>query len=367
MNTNEKEIRSRKWLLTIQESAIKSGFDHAGIIKALEKLKPDYFCLSDEIGAETHQLHTHVVIFRSSAIRATTIRKYFPDIHMDAMKGSIQEGRNYVLKTGKYEGSDKADTSVEGTFYESGEPPNESGQGKRSDLEQMMELVKQNYSDLEIIEQNPKLVDKLSTIRNYRQLVIEEKAHEYRNMSVIYCWGKTGTGKTRGAYADCEDISQSYTVNDYSHSAGMFDAYDSAKCQTLILDEFRSSIPFNLLLSLTDGQYQVIMARYSNRIATHTKVWIISNISLLEQYPNIQKDEPESWKAFLRRITKVRYYSALNKYTDFTVEEYLQKEKEGYFSEWIEVDPSETPFGLTEDYTIKTVSQEILDLKDKDI
>lgn len=119
----EKEIRSRKWLLTIQESAIKAGMDHNGIIQALGNLKPDYYCMADEIGNETHQLHTHVVIFRSSAIRAKTIRKFFPDIHMDAMKGSIQEGRNYVLKIGKYEESDKSDTSIEGTFYECGVPP----------------------------------------------------------------------------------------------------------------------------------------------------------------------------------------------------------------------------------------------------
>lgn len=364
MNTNKKEVRSRKWLLTIQESAIRAGMDHDGIIKALEKLKPDYFCLSDEIGAETHQLHTHVVLYRSSAIRATTIRKYFPGVHMDAMKGTLKEGRDYLLKTGKYEETEKAETSIEGTFYESGELPAEAGQGKRSDLEAMMELVKQNYSDLEIIEANPNLVARLTTIRNYRQLLIEERAHDYRNMTVIYCWGKTGTGKTRGAYADCEDISQSYTVNDYSHSAGMFDAYDSAKCRVLILDEFRSSIPFNLLLSLTDGQYQVIMARYSNRIATHTKVWIISNIKLLEQYPNIQKEEPESWKAFLRRINTVRYYYDSYKYKDFTVEEYLQKEKEGYFDDWLSVNPSETPFGIPEEFTVKTVSQETLNLKE---
>ena len=341
-----KEIRSRKWLLTIQESAIKTGMDHTAIEKALENIKPDYYCMADEIGNESHQLHTHVVIYRNSAIRASTLRKYLPNIHMDAMKGSVHDGKNYVLKIGKYEGSEKADTSIEGTFYEHGDLPKEEGRGKRSDLEKMMEMVRDNKSDLEIIDQNPILVDRLSTIRNYRQLVLEEKAHDYRQMTVIYCWGKTGTGKTRGAYKECENISESYTVNDYTHPSGIFDAYDSAKCKTLILDEFRSSIPFNLLLALTDGQYQVIMARYSNRIATHTKVWIISNISLLEQYPNIQKEEPESWKALLRRINTVRYYSSLDKYMDFSVEDYLQKEKEGYFSEWIHVDPSELPFGL---------------------
>jgi hypothetical protein len=35
---------------------------------------------------------------------------------------------------------------------------------------------------------------------------------------------------------------------------------------------------------------------------TYTTVFIISNISLYEQYTNIQKEEPTTWRAFLRRI-----------------------------------------------------------------
>ena len=81
------------------------------------------------------------------------------------------------------------------------------------------------------------------------------------------------------------------------------------------------------------------------------------------KYPNIQKDEPESWKAFLRRINTVRYYSGPNKYEDFSVEEYLRKNKEGYFDDWISVDPSETPFGLEETLP-QNGSQETLNIKE---
>ena len=49
-------------------------------------------------------------------------------------------------------------------------------------------------------------------------------------------------------------------------------------------------------------------ARYSDRVACYTEVYITSNISLENQYKDIQKKRPEQWKAFLRRIDKVIEY-----------------------------------------------------------
>ena len=142
-----------------------------------------------------------------------------------------------------------------------------------------------------------------------------------------------------------EDLSSIYTVNSYpGNFNGLFDAYDSSKTKVLVLDEYRSSLPFNLLLALTDGQYQIINSRYSNRIATHTHVWIISNISLLEQYEDIQQKEPESWKALLRRINTVRHYYDIDKYSDYTVEDYLHAERYGLLTEWEKTSSTETPF-----------------------
>jgi hypothetical protein len=207
----------------------------------------------------------------------------------------------------------------------------------------MMELVQEQYSDLEIIQTVPSLVDRLTTIQRYRQLLIEEKAHEYRNMTVIYCYGKTGAGKTRGVYEQYNDPTTIYTINSYQ-GTGLFDGYDSSRIKVLCLDEFRSNLPFGLLLSLTDGQFQIINCRYANRIATHTTVWILSNISLTEQYPNVQQDEPESWRAFLRRITTVRHYYDIGNYHDYTVDEYLHVERYGLLDTWEKTAAEDTPF-----------------------
>lgn len=46
-------------------------------------------------------------------------------------------------------------------------------------------------------------------------------------------------------------------------------------------------------------------ARYTDRTACYTKVFITSNIPLEEQYRDIQRVQMETWRAFLRRITNV--------------------------------------------------------------
>ena len=60
------------------------------------------------------------------------------------------------------------------------------------------------------------------------------------------------------------------------------------------------------MLNYLDGYPVELPCRYANKVACYTKVYLVSNIPLDEQYPNVQQNEPESWKAFNRRIHEVR-------------------------------------------------------------
>ena len=51
-------------------------------------------------------------------------------------------------------------------------------------------------------------------------------------------------------------------------------------------------------------------ARYNDRVACFTTVYITSNIPLEQQYIEVQWERPETWEAFLRRIHKVVEYRA---------------------------------------------------------
>jgi hypothetical protein len=64
------------------------------------------------------------------------------------------------------------------------------------------------------------------------------------------------------------------------------------------------------MLNYLDVHPLNLPARYSNRQACYTKVYITSNIPLEKQYKNVQYDEPATWAAFLRRIHHIVEFTA---------------------------------------------------------
>lgn len=58
------------------------------------------------------------------------------------------------------------------------------------------------------------------------------------------------------------------------------------------------------MLKYLDGYPLMLPCRYSNKVACYTKVFLISNIPLSAQYPNVQLSEPETYCAFCRRINQ---------------------------------------------------------------
>ena len=49
----------------------------------------------------------------------------------------------------------------------------------------------------------------------------------------------------------------------------------------------------------------VLPARFANKVAMYTNVYIVSNLSLSELYTDIQQKYPYQYQAFLRRIHNV--------------------------------------------------------------
>jgi len=68
--------------------------------------------------------------------------------------GKGSENRDYIRKDGKWKESEKGTTSVEGTFEEYGECPEEH-QGKSREADRILELLKGGADNLEVIEAVP--------------------------------------------------------------------------------------------------------------------------------------------------------------------------------------------------------------------
>lgn len=309
-----KDPQGRKWLLTINNPTEK-GLDHKAIQEILTQFPSLlYWCMADEKG-ETE--HTHVFFALEHPTRFSTIKRRFPTAHIDRAEGTAAECRAYVQKSGKWAESDKAETSIPGTFEERGELPIER-QGERTDLALLYQMIKDGMSNYEIMEANPDYLVSLDRVERARQAVREQQYREtFRKLEVTYLWGPTGVGKTRSVM-EKYSYSGVYRVTDYAHP---FDSY--AGEDVLLLDEYGSNFKIRDLLNYLDGYPLTLPARYSNRVACYTKVYIISNICLSKQYTDIQWDSPATFAALLRRIHKVIHYTAPGEFQEFDTQEYM--------------------------------------------
>lgn len=300
----ENNTQSRKWALVIN-NPLEAGLDHAAIREILYRFSPAYFCMADEI-ATTGTYHTHIFLFSPSPMRFSTVKNRFSTAHIEKAYGSAKANRAYILKEGHWADTDKAETSVSGTFEEWGDLPAE----KEEEAPEMFKLIQDlraGKSVMEIIEDNPKLAFRIREIETLRQAILEEKySAENRALEVTYLYGASGTGKTRGIF-EKHDRKSICRITDYGGRNGVrFDAYH---CQdVLVLEEFHSQIPISAMLNYLDIYPLTLPARYTDRIACYTKVYITSNIPLEEQYRDIQRYQMETWLAFLRRVQNVIEY-----------------------------------------------------------
>ena len=137
------------------------------------------------------------------------------------------------------------------------------------------------------------------------------------DLEVIYISGATGTGKTRYVMEN-SGYTNVYRVTDYIHP---FDSYSTQS--VICFDEFRSSINISKMLMYCDIYPVELQARYSNKIACYTTVYIVSNWSLEKQYIESQENDKETWLAFLRRITKVLIFEKNDIHEFSSVKDYF--------------------------------------------
>ena len=183
----ENNTQSRKWALVIN-NPLEAGLDHAAIREILYRFSPAYFCMADEI-ATTGTYHTHIFLFSPSPMRFSTVKNRFSTAHIEKAYGSAKTNRAYILKEGRWADTDKAETSVPGTFEEWGDLPAE----KEEEAPEMFKLIQDlraGKTVMEIIEDNPKLAFRIREIETLRQAILEEKySAENRALEVTYLYG----------------------------------------------------------------------------------------------------------------------------------------------------------------------------------
>ena len=227
------------------------------------------------------------------------IQRRFYGAHIEGARGSHRENRDYIRKEGKWRDSEKSETNKPETFEESGELPEESDRRVKQ-AETILAMVENGATNAEIMRECPSAMLHLPRIEQARQTLLEETYRKaFRELKVEYIWGETGVGKTRKVM-ELYGYENVFRVTNYAHP---FDGYSGQ--DVIVFDEFRSSLPLSDMLCYLDGYPLMLPCRYADRVACYTKVYILSNIPLEKQYPNVQLEEPASFDAFKRRLTSV--------------------------------------------------------------
>lgn len=155
------------------------------------RLNPDYMIAGREKGGENGRLHFQGYMeFKKRKLGSavdSAFRKTFPlpiSCHYDLANGSAAQNLEYCSKEDK-------------DPFLFGEPTGNEGQGTRSDLGAMFEMVKTGANDEELIQSDAaKWAVHRKALSEYRLLIQPKRTFPSK---LIFLWGPTGTGKTMHA------------------------------------------------------------------------------------------------------------------------------------------------------------------------
>lgn len=294
MDDGKRETGYTDWMITIRR-VLPDGSERStsDVVDALQGIF-DAVLGQPEIGDGGYR---HFQIFaQGKRQRFSTLKKKLTavglgDAHMEPRKGSVSEAVGYCSK----------EKTRDGASFHFGEidkhEKEDSHQGERTDLARLKARAEagETVNQILLSEDGAAAARCLGWLRATCEAA---QAARYRTavregLEVSYLWGETGVGKTSYVYAR-EGIGSVYTVSDYGHA---FDRYEGEKC--LLLDEYTGQFSMPSILKILDVWPVQLSARYSNRWAAYTRVWVVSNIPAADLYAY----SPESQRrAFFRRF-----------------------------------------------------------------
>lgn len=254
--------------------------------------------------------HLHCVFESKTTFRPLVVlKRLFPKIHIEPTKGNKKDVEDYINKVGKFEekGEKIIAKSQVGEII--------GCQGRRSDLisfNEIYDLINvENMTPNDIYDKFPQALKSQGIVEKiyFRKRVKETDL--IRNVNVTWYCGQTGCGKTYNYVRLCEEYGEDnvYMVSDYN---APFDNYLGQ--DIIFFDEFRGQIPLPTMLICLQGYKQEIHARYYNKVALWTKVYISSPVTPYEVYTRYRDTEGNNDKLqqLYRRINDVVFCSKID-------------------------------------------------------
>lgn len=249
----------------------------------------DLMCFQEEKAPDTGRLHIQGFIRFKTNFRLAGVKKFLNNqaAHLEIARGSPRQNFDYCSK----------DDTATGRFrFQHGVPEDFMQQGKRSDLDAVVDLIKSNKTLEEINAELPKQIIKFGRgIQLSRSLFLSAEAPAAFPRCVIVLWGRSGSGKSQWARQFALHRGLSLYSKNLTKASDVqwFDGYDGE--QVLLLDDFtESAVSFRELLIWTDIYKHRVQVKGAMAIAKWNFVIITSNTNpdnwYLESHPGTLRD-----------------------------------------------------------------------------
>jgi len=252
--------------------------DETRWIKAREACR--YIIFGRETCPSTGRKHLQGYVYLTRKGRSSAVRKLFPGANVLVANGSPQDNRTYCSK--------------DGNFVEWGVIP---VQGRRTDMETLVDNIKSGASIAEIADAQPGMA--IRYLGNIQKLRLHYLPVRRTKTHVTWLYGPTGTGKSHRAHLEAG-------ADAYHKSSGKWwSGYDGQL--HVVLDDFRKGwFPFADLLRLLDKYpYQVEIKGGEVQFLAE-RIWITCHKSPQELYGvvsfNGEDHEREDLGQLLRRV-----------------------------------------------------------------
>lgn len=250
--------------------------------------------------------HLHAALYGEKTTLASVARIMF-DAHVEPCRGGKDNLMKYILKEEQY-----ADTG-EVILHEVGRENIKVHKGKRTDLQEIEELILEGFTPREIMGM------KLSYCRYEREIKSSylikriRESPPHKQLYVEWHVGDSGTGKSY-----CYDIlCNQYNSDDiyfagYSTN-GWLDRYMEAGAPPILfMDELRPTGSWQELLNVLDVYTtKSVHCRYGDAYPLWTTVHITSIFSpeeIYEQMVKLEKRKQDSLEQLVRRLTVITYH-----------------------------------------------------------
>jgi len=253
-----KAVRARGWCFTINEGHV--DFDDIKLVLAGYR----YVIAGHEIAPETGHEHTQGYVYFDKRMAMKPLLAMFEKMavhpHLEAARGSPTANKRYCSK--------------EGDWFEDGELPE---QGKRSDIVEVIDRIKEGATMMELFEEHPATTFRMMrNVKATQQLF--QKKRNFRPV-IVTLIGDPGCGKTRWVHTNVHGAL--YVKPD---TGTFWEQY--ANEESVLLDDYDGQYPYRALLQLLDRFEHTVNIKGSSGVFNSKFIFITSNKEPSTWYPD---------------------------------------------------------------------------------